>query len=367
MKPMMRFFRGFFGVGLLLHGLVHAMGFAAYWPLAEVAELPYKTALWGGRLVLGAGGMRLFAAVWLAAALAFAVGTVLLALRRRAWAGVILAAALVSLVLCILDWEAAFRGAWINAAVLLVLGVVFGLRRSPAPLPPVPLTAGTVDTVPLPQGLPQTVERYLRGVYGERLPVIHSAVLTGRGTLRVMGVTFPARIRFSHRSGYDYRHYLEATFWGRPVMKVNEVYMNGRGRLELPFGVEEGSAVDSAANQGLWAEMMYYPASLVTDPRVRWESVDERRAKLHVPFGAETQTFTFEFDPASGDFVRLETLRLRDSKTPPMRWWCESPTVDGRKVFTATWEDEGTPWLTEWLEDAVYNADVSAYLLQKGA
>ena len=50
-----------------LHGLIHLMGFVAYWPLREIKDLPYKTTLLGGKLDLGAGGMRLFSVVWLVA------------------------------------------------------------------------------------------------------------------------------------------------------------------------------------------------------------------------------------------------------------------------------------------------------------
>ena len=36
------------------------------------------------------------------------------------------------------------------------------------------------------------------------------------------------------------------------------------------------------------------------------------------------------------------------------------------ELGTATWADEGTPWLVFLIEDAVYNADVSAYIHQRG-
>ena len=44
-----------------VHGLIHLLGFVAYWPLREVSELPYKTSLLSGKLEAGAAGMRLLA------------------------------------------------------------------------------------------------------------------------------------------------------------------------------------------------------------------------------------------------------------------------------------------------------------------
>ena len=71
----------------------------------------------------------------------------------------------------------------------------------------------------------------------------------------------PARLRFTHLSGQAYRHYIETTFYGIPLLRVNERYLEGHTRFELPFGVEEDKpGTDSAANQGLWAETIFYPA-----------------------------------------------------------------------------------------------------------
>ena len=76
--------------------------------------------------------------------------------------------------------------------------------------------------------------------WGVAVPLVDSAVLTGRGALRFGPVTLPARYRFTHLTGRGYRHYIEATWFGLPVMKVNEWYLDGHGRMELPSGAVEG-------------------------------------------------------------------------------------------------------------------------------
>ena len=122
---------------------------------------------------------------------------------------------------------------------LLVLLVVFGFRQQPAPFPRFTAASSPVETVPLPAGLPAPVERYFRLTYGDGVPVYTSAVMSGRGTVRFMGITMPGRLRFTHDSGQAYRHYIETTFYGIPLFKVNESYLDGHTRLELPFGVVE--------------------------------------------------------------------------------------------------------------------------------
>lgn len=356
-----------------IHGLIHLMGFVAYWPLAKLDQIPYKTSLLGGRLEIGASGMRAYSLLWLLAALGFAGATVALAMGRAAWAPLMLAAVILSIGVCILDWGVALRGVWIDVALLLALGIVFGLRVPPANFPVYASAAGVVETMSLPSGLSAPVERFYRLTYGEQIPVYHSAVIDARGTLRFMGITFPARARFTHIVGQGYRHYLECTFYGFSVFKVNERYLDGHLWMQLPVGtIENDARYDGAANQGLWAESAWYPASYLVDPRVRWEAVDEATAKLYVPLGDGEQVFTVHFDLHSRDLGGMETIRFSDSKRGTMRWTTRTALGEtigmtpGVKYNTATWEDEGTPWLVMHLERAVYNSDVNSYIRQTG-
>jgi hypothetical protein len=327
-----------------VHGLIHLMGFAAYWPLVKISELPYKTSLLGGRWELGSAGMRLFGQLWLLAGLGFLVSAILLGLKMPAWAPVMLVSSLLSLGLCILDWQAAFRGTWINVFILVVLFFVFGLRVKPAPFAAYQGQAGPVTTMAIPAGLPEPVRRFYRLYHGDEVPVYHSGVFSGRGSVRFMEITLPARLRFTHQAGEGYRHYIETTFYGMPIMKVNEWYLEGHSRLELPFGVVENDPkVDGAANQGLWGETMFYPAAFLTYAGVRWEAVDDASARLYVPFGDQEQAFIVQFNPQTGMIERMETLRYRDEKVGELRWWGEMSLVAGkdgqaeRTFFTVTW------------------------------
>jgi len=354
-----------------IHGLIHLMGFAAYWPLAKINELPYKTSLLAGRLEVGTAGMRVFSLLWLLATLGFVIAAIALVLGKSNWAPLMLGAALLSIVLCALDWSAAFRGALIDVFFLLVLALVFGLRMQSAPFPTYTGLPAPVTTVPIPAGLPEPVERFYRMHHGDEVPEYHSVVVSMRGTLRFMGITLPARLRFSHIAGQDYRHYIEATFYGYPVMKVNEHYLGGHSRLELPFRVVENDPkVDSAANQGLWAETFaFFPAVVLTDGRVSWESVDENTAKVYVPFGESEQVFTVQFDPQTGYLRGMETLRYRDQKVGTIRWRTEVIRGENSNEpfqISATWEDEAIPWMVVEVEEAVFNTDLTDYIRQTG-
>jgi hypothetical protein len=257
--------------------------------------------------------------------------------------------------------------------VVLLLGWL-GLRVKPKPFPAYPEKTPSLDTVELPANLPAPVSRFYNTIIGDRIPVVESAVITGRGSLRFRGVTFPARLRFTHIAGRDYRHYIEATIFGYPVMKVNEYYLDGKARMELPVGVIENEPkIDMAANLGLWGESLWLPSIFVTDPRVRWEAIDDTTARLVVPFGEEEDTFTVSFDPETGLIRSMEAMRYREAtdveKIPwllePLRW----EIFHGMMIpslATATWLDEGTPWLVWTVEDLAYNVDVSDYIRARG-
>ena len=192
--------------------------------------------------------------------------------------------------------------------------------------------------------------------------------------MRVKGLTFPARFRFTHQAGSAYRHYIEAAVLGVPIMKVNEAYLDGHARLELPFGVVENEPkIDMAANLGLWAESIWLPSILVTDSRVRWESIDDTTARLVVPFADREDQFTATFDSETGLLQTLETLRYRDAgdeaKIPwinEVRAWQNFHGLRVPSVGAAIWQDQGRPWAIFTVEHVAYNVEISDYIRARG-
>lgn len=249
------------------------------------------------------------------------------------------------------------------ALVLLRLGA----RARPEPMPPPSVTPGAVEHVALPEGLPRPVDAFYRTLYGERVPVYRTAILTGRGTLRLRGITLQTRLRFTHETGRAYRHEIEATFFGHPIIKVDERFVDGRARFAFPTGVlEDDPDLDGAANQGLWAETLTYPAAYLTDPRVRWEPIDDDAALLRVPFRDGDQVLTVHFDPQTRLATRIEAdRRYADASRGYVRWrgtvdaWSELGGVRVPVRQSARWADQDRPWLELTLEDVVFNADVA--------
>ena len=106
---------------VFIHGLIHLLGFVAYWQLAEIENLPYKTTLLGGLWDVGEAGIRVFGALWLVAAIGFVVAAYGLAAQQDWWRTAMIVMALFSLVLTVLDWKVAFAGIAVNVVILAVV------------------------------------------------------------------------------------------------------------------------------------------------------------------------------------------------------------------------------------------------------
>lgn len=259
-------------------------------------------------------------------------------------------------------------------AILLFLGWL-GLKIKPASFSPFPGDSPSLKTISLPDGLPAPVERFYRTVYGDAIPVIDTVVIKGRAEISPFGIKFPARFIFVHNAGKDYRHYIEATFFGLPFMKVNESFVDGNSHFELPIGTYDNDpSITQGAGLGLWAEASWFPAVYLTDPRAHWEPVDDKTALLYVPFGDKEENFVVRFNPETNLIDMMEAMRCRDAGQELHKILWITKNVDGKNIDgsklsaigSATWLDQGKPWAVFTLEEVKYNVDVSKYILQKG-
>lgn len=266
----------------------------------------------------------------------------------------------------------------IIAVILIILFLLgwLGLQLKPRPFSPYPEKSPILKTIPLPEGLPAPVERFYKTVYGDRIPVIETAVIKGRADIAPFGVKMPARFLFVHEAGKGYRHYIEATWFGLPIIKVNERYVDGKSLFELPVGepINNDPSTNQGANLAVWAEAAWFPSIWITDPRVRWEAVDDRTALLFVPFEDREENFVMRFNPETGMLDSMESMRYRDSGPEAKKILWITRNIEGKKIKgskldaigSATWLDQGKPWAIFTLEEVNYNVDVSQYIRQRG-
>jgi hypothetical protein len=263
--------------------------------------------------------------------------------------------------------------ALLGVAVVL-LGVAWAGLQVPAPSFSFPAASRAPGSVPLPANLPPVVQRYAQVVFGDSVPMVESAVVVGRATIRQNGMALPARLKIYYDASGDYYHYFEVTWFGFPVMTVNERYLDGVSILDLPGEyVENDEKTNHSAIQGFWGEVLAWVPSIVfTDERIRWEVVSDTSARLILPDADAEEMFTVNFDPETGLITDVNAQRYQNSRSVDrIPWynhileWGEMNGIPVPVRSQTSWNDE-PPWAEWQIEQVIYNTDVSGRFQQFG-
>jgi hypothetical protein len=257
---------------------------------------------------------------------------------------------------------------WLTGSLLALAGIGWlGLQTPPQNFPPPADEPQDLGTVTLPPNLPAPVRRYVQVAFGEQIPRVESMMAWGRARAN-FAVWMPLRFRLYHRPGRDFKREMEVTWFGLPVLKAIDQYLNGKGMTGPVGNVATGPEVDQGANLILWAEASLMPSLLVSDPRVRWEAIDDVTARLIVPFGDQQDELVFHFDADTGLIARTSALRYRDKQGGKIVWYADTlawQAVHGMKLparVAITWADQGRPWSYWDFEGVVWNVDISRQL-----
>jgi len=116
---------------LIVHGLIHLIGFVTNFQIAEIEEITYSTTVLAGRLEIGDVGTRVLGIAWLLVAVAFVISGVAIFFSPPWWWSFTLAVTGVSLVLSILGWPDARFGVLANVVILGFLFIGPRLGWSP--------------------------------------------------------------------------------------------------------------------------------------------------------------------------------------------------------------------------------------------
>jgi hypothetical protein len=289
-------------VFVLLHGLIHLMGFAKAFGHAELPQL--------------AAISRPMGVVWLAAALlSFATAVALLTWPRGWWAlaGV---AALVSQIAIASAWADARFGTVANV-VLLVAAVYgfltqgpfsfeaaferdasLGLERTAGLGQAEMITEADLDAIPPP------VQGYLRaiGVVGQ--PRVRNYQLRFRGRIRsapeARWMPFTAdQVSFADQPARLFL--MRATMWGIPVQAFHR-FVAGRASMRvralgaLTMVDAKGEVMDRSETVTLFNDMCLLAPGTLVGPNITWEPVDEHTARARFSNAGQTITATLVFD-----------------------------------------------------------------------
>jgi hypothetical protein len=211
--------------------------------------------------------------------------------------------------------------------------------------------------------LPAPVERFAHTAFGRHGSAIETLVMEGRGRVRIGRLPWmPINIWMHHRLGRDYVGLIRVRPAGLTVLSVIDAYVDGAGITKIGPAASIGPEVDQGAFLGMWAAAVAYPSTW--SGGVRWRAVDERSARVRLPFGNGSEEARIDFDPQLGFPVRFEADRYRTVGGPKLRWYGDSSDwrswdgIPAPRRVTAWWSDQPTPWFEMSVESVRANVDV---------
>jgi len=271
--------RWFFGGLLLLHGLIHLMGFAKAFGYADLPQLSEP-------ISRPAGG------VWLVAALLMLVTAAALFIWPRGWWLVGALALLASQAVIMTSWTGAKFGTVAN--VIVLAGVVLGFAAhrptsfraqferdvsaalAPASSPEPALTEADIASLPLP------VRRYIEKTGALGQPRVRNFHLTFEG--RIRGGPEKAWMIFTGEQYNTYgpsaRYFLmDAAMYGVPVTAFHRFVgtsatMRVKAASIVPIVDASGPEMTRAETVTLFNDICVFAPGALVDSKIEWREID---------------------------------------------------------------------------------------------
>lgn len=263
-----------------------------------------------------------------------------------------------------------------DARLLAGAAALFGVGAAglgvPAPVPSRPQPSVEPLLTPPDPAWPDLLHRWLDTAFDGKVPSADTAEFVGTGRIRLgRSPWLPVSYRTSHRLGHEFSAEVAATWFGRPVVRGMDAFVDGRGMQRVRDNVTVGPGLDSDGVSFLWSEAMLVPATWSL-PGVKWTQADKNMLTLDVSGDdvAAPVTATIHCDPQSGLPLAFEVpWRSKNTEgTVGAGWkvsyqdWAESDQGWAPGLVEVQWQDEDRPWFRMRMEPPVLDADVSAAL-----
>lgn len=351
---------------LLIHGLIHLLGFAKAFKLADIPQLTQPIAKSAGVL-------------WLLTFLFFVIAGALLAFKKDSWWMVAIPAVILSQMLILVSWEDAKFGTIAN--IIVIIGIVIGYgvwnfnrttnKELQSLLPAHSLPSEWITEADL-AGLPPVVQRWLKraNIIGkERIYTVH---LFQKGKMRTtpQGAWMPVEAEqyFTTDSpGFIW----VADVKMMPILHLSgrDKFVNGKGNMLIKalslvsVADAKGAETDQGAALRYLAEIIWFPTAALNH-YIHWEEIDASSAKATLTYGDRTVSGIFYFNLDS-DMIGFEAHRYYDRKGGATleKWHIESTEYGERNgirmpvASEVTWKlKEGDfTWYKLKIPNVIYN------------
>jgi hypothetical protein len=265
---------------LLVHGLIHLMGFAKAYNYANISQLTKEISKPAGFF-------------WLVATILFITAAAMFFLKKESWPMLAIIAVVISQLLIIMMWQDAKFGTISNVIVLLIAILSWGSQHfevkfkndvqtnlkennTPTDL----LTEVDIQTLPLP------VQKYLRYVGVLNKPKVKNMRIVFDGEMRDKGKDwFPFRsIQYNFFNEPTRLFFMKAKMFGINVPGYHNYHAAAASMDIRLFGLfpivqVKGVEMNKAETVTVFNDMCIMAPATLIDTRIEWEAIDSTSTK----------------------------------------------------------------------------------------
>lgn len=318
---------------ILIHGLIHLMGFVKEYNLAPASELTIHPAVRLSHKLEHTIGL-----FWLIVTLAFIIAALVMLLQRPIWWLPAIIAVVFSQSLIILYWQDAKWGTIANAIVLVAALLSFsewnlnrGVKKEVTAMlsQPIPATK-TIITEPMLAGLPSPVQNWLRhsGIIGKEQ--IYAVRLKQKGLMRLK----PGSDKWIETTAVQYFRIDDPAFiWKVKMMYLPMVpvsgrdkFVDGHGQMQIKafslFNIvnQSNEKISQGALQRFLSEIIWFPSAAL-NPYIKWEAIDTLSAKATITAHGVRGSLVFYFNEKGEPVRSLADRYMGGGKEATLEKW----------------------------------------------
>jgi hypothetical protein len=270
-----------FAALILIHGLIHFMGFAKAFNYGDMKQLTLPIS-------------KPVGIVWMATAFLFIVTAVLYLMKKEYWWLVVVPAILLSQIVIILSWKDAKFGTIANVIILVVAVLsITAIQFEKAFRADVKqqflfnnnVTTNLLTEADL-QPLPSPVQQYLRYAGVINKPKVKNMRVVMDVQMRQKGKDFfsAVSVQYNFFNEPTRLFFMKAKMFGITVPGYHH-YMQKKAVMDIlisglfPMVQMSGAEMNKAETVTLFNDMCLMAPATLIDTRIKWQSVDEKKAK----------------------------------------------------------------------------------------
>ena len=303
---------------MLIHGLIHCMGFAKAFNYGNITQLTRSISKTNGFL-------------WFLVALLFVVATVLFLAKKESWPYVAISAAIISQILLITVWKDAKFGTIANAVILIAAIAGWGIQNFEAhfknDVKQNLRRTNTFQTDVLTEDdlkpLPFPVKKYLRYCGVLNKPKVKNMKIVFDGQMREKGKDwFPFRsVQYNFFDEPTRLFFMKAKMFGI-TLTVYHSYQNAHATMQVKllglFNLVnvKGVEMDTAETVTVFNDMCLMVPATMIDKRIEWTSIDSLSAKATFTNGINKISATIYFNEKGQliNFISDDRYAITDMK-----------------------------------------------------